>query len=226
MRKLEKMAKKDPAFLFYYQDFIMGTQFMSEADVGKYIRILCHQADKGSLTKEQVLSICGASGFTPSLQEKLVSDGNGKYYNEKLKEVMKQRRVFTESRRKNALGASAKLMEDINENEIKDIKEIVKYLNIKLGTLYKYKTKKTQTLIRVRLKEKFTVENFITVIDKKADEWKGTDMEKFLRPETLFGNKFEGYLNQKIIKKPKSTDDEMMENLAKRRERDDRARVQ
>ena len=51
-------------------------------------------------------------------------------------------------------------------------------------------------------------------------------MEKFLRPETLFGNKFEGYLNQKIIKKPKSTADEMMENLAKRRERDDRARVQ
>ena len=39
------------------------------------------------------------------------------------------------------------------------------------------------------------------VIDKKFEEWHGTDMEKFLRPETLFTGKFESYLNQKIVKK-------------------------
>lgn len=75
-------------------------------------------------------------------------------------------------------------------------KEIINYLNMVLGTGYRYTTKKTQDCIKARLNEKFTVDDFKTVIDKKAKEWLGTEMEKFLRPETLFGNKFEEYLNQ------------------------------
>jgi hypothetical protein len=35
------------------------------------------------------------------------------------------------------------------------------------------------------------------VIDNKVSEWKNTEMAKFIRPETLFGTKFESYLNQK-----------------------------
>ena len=75
-------------------------------------------------------------------------------------------------------------------------KEIINYLNMILDSNYKYTTKKTQDCIKARLNEGFTVDDFKTVIDKKAKEWLGTDMEKYLRPETLFGNKFEGYLNQ------------------------------
>ena len=41
----------------------------------------------------------------------------------------------------------------------------------------------------------FTVDDFKAVIDKKAKEWKGTEMAQYLRPETLFGTKFESYLN-------------------------------
>ena len=52
-------------------------------------------------------------------------------------------------------------------------------------------------MINARIKEGFTKEDFIKVIDNKVGEWLGTDMERFLRPETLFGTKFEGYLNQK-----------------------------
>ena len=89
--------------------------------------------------------------------------------------------------------------------------EIIDYLNLVLGTKYKSTTKKTKDCIKARLKEEFTVDDFKVVIDKKSDEWKGTDMEKYLRPETLFGNKFEGYLNQVIVKcsnqKPKATID-------------------
>ena len=77
-------------------------------------------------------------------------------------------------------------------------KEIINYLNMILDSNYKYTTKKTQDCIRARLNEGFTVDDFKTVIDKKAKEWLGTEMEKYLRPETLFGNKFEGYLNQTI----------------------------
>jgi len=78
-------------------------------------------------------------------------------------------------------------------------KRIVDYLNEKAGTQYKYTTRKTSELIQARLREGFVEDDFFTVIDKKCAEWKNTEWEKFLRPETLFSNKFEGYLNQKTI---------------------------
>lgn len=74
---------------------------------------------------------------------------------------------------------------------------VVDYLNQKLGTHYKPTTPKTVSLIERRLNEGFTVEDFKKVIDVKYEEWKDDEkMSKFLRPETLFSNKFEGYLNQ------------------------------
>jgi len=76
-------------------------------------------------------------------------------------------------------------------------KEIIDYLNLKLGTKYKYTTIITNQKIEARFKEGFTVEDFKKVIDKKARDWLGTKYEKYLRPETLFGTKFEGYLNEK-----------------------------
>ena len=76
-------------------------------------------------------------------------------------------------------------------------KEIIDYLNLKANTNYKYTTSKTQTLIKARCNEGFIIDDFKRVIDNKVSEWKNTDMEKYLRPETLFGTKFESYLNQK-----------------------------
>lgn len=90
---------------------------------------------------------------------------------------------------------------DTDKSKPTEIKEIVQYLNDKCGTRYRYQTKGTQEHINARLKEGYTVDDFKTVIDKKFEEWHGTDMEKFLRPETLFAGKFESYLNQKIVKK-------------------------
>ena len=79
--------------------------------------------------------------------------------------------------------------------------EIVNYLNEKTNSTYKAGTKKTQDLIRLRWREGFTLEDFKTVIDLKAEEWLNKpEWEKYLRPETLFGPKFESYLNQKAKK--------------------------
>lgn len=78
------------------------------------------------------------------------------------------------------------------------ITEIISYLNNKLKTRYRVNNKVTQKHINARLKEGFTVEDFKTVIDKKILSWKGTTMEQYLRPETLFGTKFEGYLNETV----------------------------
>lgn len=98
-----------------------------------------------------------------------------------------------------------------------EISLIVSYLNDKLGTMYKATTKDTRRHINARLKEGFTVDDFKKVIDIKYASWYGTDMEKFLRPETLFGPKFEGYLNEK-----KSSADLEKERLQKVAEEYDR----
>lgn len=82
-----------------------------------------------------------------------------------------------------------------------DIKHIVEFLNEKAGTNYKATSKTTKESINARIKEGFTVADFETVINKKCEEWLGTEWEKFLRPSTLFGTKFEGYLNAKTSKR-------------------------
>lgn len=74
-------------------------------------------------------------------------------------------------------------------------REIVEYLNQKAGMQYRSGSKATQQHINARLAEGYTVEDFKTVIDKKCADWKGTDYEQYLRPSTLFGTKFENYLN-------------------------------
>ena len=79
-----------------------------------------------------------------------------------------------------------------------DIKDIVDYLNQKANTGYKSSTKKTKDLIKARYNEGFTLDDFKKVIDNKTAEWlNDPNMSKYLRPETLFGPKFESYLNQK-----------------------------
>lgn len=89
---------------------------------------------------------------------------------------------------------------DIVEQEEKEkipYSEIIDYLNQRIGTNYRSTTKKTRKLIRARWNEGFRLIDFKTVIEKKAMEWLGDKrMEKYLRPVTLFSNKFESYLNQ------------------------------
>lgn len=77
------------------------------------------------------------------------------------------------------------------------ILESIKYLNHMVDSNYKPSTPKTRTLIKARIKEGFTLNDFYTVIDKKVSQWKNDPkMSTYLRPETLFGTKFEGYLNE------------------------------
>jgi hypothetical protein len=74
--------------------------------------------------------------------------------------------------------------------------EIIEYLNMKTGSKFKPTTKPYIQAIRSRLKEGYTVNDFKTVIDKKCHEWKGTKLEKYLTPKTLFApSHFDTYLN-------------------------------
>lgn len=90
-----------------------------------------------------------------------------------------------------------------NESITDSIRDIVEYLNLKLGTAYKASSQATQKHIKARLSEGFTIQDFRTVIDNKCADWMNDPkMEKYLRPETLFGTKFEGYLNSKTRRNP------------------------
>lgn len=86
------------------------------------------------------------------------------------------------------------------DNMSSSIDEIIKYLNQKAKKNYKSTTPKTKTLIKARFKEGFTLNDFKIVIDKKVRNWiNDSKMVAYLRPETLFGTKFESYLNEAEI---------------------------
>ena len=75
--------------------------------------------------------------------------------------------------------------------------EVVEFLNQQTGARYRANTPKTRRLIETRIKEGFGLDDFKIVIAKKSKQWlHDPKMSKYLRPETLFGTKFEGYLNE------------------------------
>lgn len=88
---------------------------------------------------------------------------------------------------------------------------VIDYLNEKAGTRFR-SVESNVKYINARLKDGYTVDDLKAVIDKKVKEWKGTDFQHFLRPETLFNaTKFETYLNGLEAVKKTKVEDHMME---------------
>ena len=119
---------KDPAVLFYTSDFLSGTFTMDNEQVGKYIRLLCLQHQKGKLTEKDMLSICKA--YDIEIWDKFKLE-DGLYYNERMYNETIRRQKFSESRRNNAKSpkkestseAYAKHMETETENRTITINE-------------------------------------------------------------------------------------------------------
>jgi uncharacterized phage protein (TIGR02220 family) len=133
-------------------------------------------------------------------KEQLAQDDNGSY-------TLRIRSVDDPSTQvrlgKVRLGKDSNIYSSSNDEphiDLKTFKEIISYLNEKAGTKYRASGSKTQRLIKARFNDGFNDEDFKKVIDIKVAEWSGTDMAKYLRPETLFGTKFESYLNQEVKK--------------------------
>jgi len=123
---------KDPAFLFYSSDFLTGTMTMSNEQVGKYIRLLCMQHQKGHLTQKDMLNICQT--YDEDVSDKFKKDDNNRYYNERLETEVDKRKKYSESRRNNRLGTNnicqsyVGHMENENENiNINIIKDLDNY---------------------------------------------------------------------------------------------------
>jgi hypothetical protein len=121
---------KDPAFLFYYQDFLVGTDDFTNEEVGAYIRCLCIQAAKGGISANHMIKICESPQLHNLIKKKfLYYPEEGVFRNERLSEEVEKRRRFCESRGKNKKGKKhVKIisksyenhMEDEDENEIEE----------------------------------------------------------------------------------------------------------
>ena len=123
---------KDPAFLFYPGDFNTGTQFFTDEQVGKYIRLLMAQHQHGHLSEQQVLHICKT--YDNHIMAKFIKDDNGLWYNERLANEIVRRKDYSKSRSKNRSSKKnisktyVKHMETKNETKTKDLNLTTNYI--------------------------------------------------------------------------------------------------
>lgn len=102
-------------------------------------------------------------------------------------------------------GSSDKIrLDKIRLDKISMYSQVVQYLNQKANTNFRENIESTKRLIKARERQGFVLEDFKKVIDTKCAQWlQNKDMKKYLRPETLFGNKFESYLNEQNVQSEK-----------------------
>ena len=101
-------------------------------------------------------------------------------------------------------------------------KEIIDYLNQRTGSKYRHTAAGHKSLIKARWNENYTLEQFKQVIDNKCADWLNDSYwSNYLQPSTLFGNKFDQYLNQqsKNVKRipEKSDEEKMLDELSRQR---------
>jgi hypothetical protein len=119
---------KDPAFLFYTGDFSTGTQFFTDEQVGKFLRILMAQHQHGHLTEQQMIFIC--KSYDKEVFSKFIKDEQGLYFNIRLEFEVNKRRSFSESRSKNKIGKTKIISKSYdnhmeNKNKNKNKNEII-----------------------------------------------------------------------------------------------------
>jgi uncharacterized protein YdaU (DUF1376 family) len=119
---------KDPAFLFYPNDYIGGTMGMTFEEKGAYIELLMLQFNRGHMTSHMVAQSVGQ--IWDKIKDKFIKDEKGLYYNARLDEEIANRKNFTNSRRNNLSGKNQYSKKEDNalghmtshmENENKDI---------------------------------------------------------------------------------------------------------
>lgn len=107
---------KDPAFLFYVNDFDSGTKFFTDEQVGKYLRLLIAQFQHGALSEKQVIFICRE--LDEDIMKKFQKDENGNYFNVRLAEEITKRSRFSESRSNNRKGKNKEEVKNISSSYV------------------------------------------------------------------------------------------------------------
>jgi len=119
---------KDPAFLFYPNDYLGGTMGMTFEEKGAYIELLMLQFNRGHMTEHMIGHTVGR--LWKNIKDKFTQDSTGLWYNVRLDEEKSKRIAFSQSRRNNikginqhTIGHMTSHMEDenVNVNEDKNI---------------------------------------------------------------------------------------------------------
>lgn len=156
---------KDPAFLFYSSDFLTGTMFMSNEQVGKYIRLICAQHQKKRLTEKDMLFICGS--YDEVIFSKFKKDDDG-FYNERCEIEILKRKKYSESRsnnRKKSTKSTTSKKSNINNISKSYVKHMENENENENVIENKIKIKKEKKHLFVD-SEFFELENFIAEMEK------------------------------------------------------------
>ena len=172
-----QLVKKGGTFSFY----TFGENYTHLVDDGRSnVQGVCAQTYKGYTFKRDTGIRSNAQGVYVQTYNKNSSINNSSINNSSIN--------------------NNNIVENAEKCDMKVITEIVDYLNEKAHKKYRSNNKTTMRHINARLKEGRTLSDFKQVIDNRCATWLGTDMEQYLRPETLFGSKFESYLNARAPK--------------------------
>ena len=95
----KKKKGKDPAFMMYSGDFLSGTFTMTMEQRGKYVTLMCIQHQKGYLTSADMKSVLNEEDYL--LAEKFYKADDGNWYNQKMTDVINERKEYTANRLKN-----------------------------------------------------------------------------------------------------------------------------
>lgn len=204
-----------PYFSFYPSDFFMKTMNLTDEQVGRYMRLLCNQWINGPLKEvprdlEQYFVKTRGGWVNERLEEERVKAEKKHAQRVEAARISADKRAGkrtqqrppqqSESESELKLDTETEASKTRDQSLAKHVNRIVAYLNKVSGKQFRASSRITKEKIQARLNEGFKVEDFKVVIDNKVRDWKGDpEMDKFLRPETLFSNKFESYFNEKEI---------------------------
>lgn len=199
------------AFVYFTQDELAALFHVTRQAISKSLKALKNvgliEMKRQGLTKPNKIYVAMPEPFVlKSTQNEQYDVNSSSHHDVNLSSHQKANEVYTnktEKRETDGIQTEKNIYKSGKPDVVPPfIQEVVSYLNEKAGTSYKPTTPKTQKLIHAREKEGFTLDDFKTVINKKCAEWlHNGDMVRYLRPETLFGTKFESYLNQKEVKR-------------------------
>lgn len=201
---------KDPAFLFYSQDFYLGTATLSFEDRGKFITLLCLMHQKGRMSYSSICHIVAT--VSPELRLMFEVDDQGLWYNKRLEEEATKRSAYSESRRKNgSLGGKAKAktgvayakhmrlhmgnhMEDENEDENETINAVI--INDEFSTFWKAYPKKVgkgfaEKVWKKLRPSKTLVQEILQAIEeqKQSKKWLTNEGQYIPNPTTWLNGK-------------------------------------
>jgi uncharacterized protein YdaU (DUF1376 family) len=204
---------KDPAFLFYPNDYLGGTMGMTFEEKGAYMDLLMMQFNRGHMTSHMIGQTVGQ--LWVNIEDKFTKDDKGLYYNERLEEEQNKRKAFTDSRKNNIKGKNqytkqpkkrghmTSHMENENENENKDINRTEILINYSFDEFWNLYDKKVGDKTKLEKKWNGLTDDVRTQILFHVQEYKIAQPEKKFRkdPQTYFNN---NSWNDEIIKDNKN----------------------